>query len=492
VEVCGDARVFERLARLRLEGEERSLLAALRAVVARHFRVYDAQEDKIRGQVVARRFYVIFPPAEFDRRYDAVRADIKAMDPNLLAFLRRDAGEDILFVAERPPDKPQNVALRVVLLLATVATTTIAGALSWHSFLHGAKGLSWSVLWDPNDLLWGFLSFALPLLLILGIHETAHFVVARRHGLRATLPMFIPAPPFLMPIGTFGAFISLKDPLPDRKALFDVGAAGPIAGFFIAVPVVVLGVFLTSAAALPVPDLDRPLATLDVDGKIVDLAKSETGRANLTLAGPAAGAAVLNLTAPTDRQDGWTFGLHVAVTAANGTVSEETVTATLQPGERILRTVSIPANATMAEVEVTWDDGIMRFGDPLLVQAINLIWPASAGDYLTHPTYIAGWVGLLVTGINLLPTGQLDGGHVSRAVFGERSRWVARLALGMLVVLALLFDTWLLMALFVLFTGIYHPPPLNDRTRLDRKRVVLAAVVLVVFLLTFVPVPFQL
>ena len=476
-------------------------LAALRAVVGRHFRVYDAQEDKIRGTVVARRFYIMYPPGEFDTRYEAVRKELKGIDPNLLAFLRRDGGEDILFVAERPPDKPQNIALRVVLLVATLITTTIAGALNWHTYLHGDKGLTsdlgavFTLLWREGALLSGFVTFALPLLLILGIHETAHYVVARRHGLRANLPMFIPAP--IMTIGTFGAFISLKDPLPDRKALFDVGVAGPLAGFFVAVPVVVLGLLLTahpfldSRAGQPVPDIDRPLLVADLAGAPVGFLAPDIGRANATLDRPHEGILLLNVTPGKDTTDDWTYTLHAAITLANGTVVEESDTAKLAPGESVLRTVAIPGNATRAEVEVTWKTGIQRFGDPLLVQAIDKVFPPQ-GDYLMHPTLFAGWVGLLVTGLNLLPTGQLDGGHVSRAVFGDGSRHVARAALFLLVLLAILFETWILMALFVLLTGIYHPPPLNDRTPLDRKRVVLAVFVLLVFVLTFVPVPVQL
>jgi membrane-associated protease RseP (regulator of RpoE activity) len=463
-------------------------LAALRAIVSRHFRVYDAQEERMRGQVIAHRFYIMFPQGEFDARFEAAQKDITAADKELLVFLRRDGGEDILFVAKRPEAKPQNIALRVAMLLATIATTTTAGALTWNSYWHGARSFTWSVLWDPQNLLWGFVTFALPLLLMLGIHETAHFVTARRHGLRATLPLFIPAPPGLMPIGTFGAFISLKDPLPDRKVLFDVGASGPLAGFLVAVPVVIIGALLTTSTALPIPDLDRPELSLDIPHEL--MGDPGTGFARVTATNVSAGTAIIQVTAAPDAPSHWPFLLRIKVTLANGTHVHEQETTRLGPGETALRSLTIPEGATAAVVELEWDDGLIGFGDPLLVHAINRILQPPA-EYLTHPTFFAGWVGLLITGINLIPAGQLDGSHVARAVLGEQAKWAARLGLGLLIGLTLLFSTWLLMALFVIFTGIYHPPPLNDRTRLDRTRMVLAAVVLAVFVLTFVPVPFQ-
>ena len=472
-------------------------LATLRAAVARHFRVYDAQEDKVRGQVVARRFYIMFPPGEFDARYESLRAELARLDPALLVFLRRDGGEDILFVAERPPDKPQNIPLRVILLVATLATTTIAGAANWHGYWHGSAGLSpdlgatFATLWHEGAFLWGFVSFALPLMLILGIHETAHYVAARRHGLRANLPMFIPAP--LVSIGTFGAFISLRDTLPDRKALFDVGVSGPLAGFFATLPIVVVGKALTSANAFTAPDIDRPEAALQLGPEWLEADTSEHGVSNWTLRDPPAGPAVVRIVAHADQGGQWSYALVATFTLANGT-QEDRVEGRLEDGHEALYTLDIPAGTSTAEVAVTWSTGLMQFGEPLLVRALQVVWPQSSseGTVLAHPTYIAGWVGLLITGLNLLPTGQLDGGHVARAVLGEGSRHLARAALFVLVFLAIVFETWILMALFVLLTGIYHPPPLNDRTPLDSKRKAIAWFVLAVFVLTFVPVPFSL
>lgn len=458
--------------------------AALRRIVERHFRVYDAREEKVRGAVAAQLFYLMFPPQEFDARFAAARAEIQAADPEMLVFVRRESGEDILFVANRPPAAQHRTGLHVGLLLATLATTVVSGAITWHGYSTGASDLDWSVLWNLHDLAWGALTFALPLMLILGLHELAHFMVARRHGLRASLPFFIPAPPVLVPFGTLGAFISMRDPMPDRKALFDVGAAGPLVGFLVTLPVILLGAFLTGAGAQPLPDIGHPTIAADAPLALT----SESG--HIRLAGNAtAGFVTFNVTAPRDATDPWTYTTTAIVHLADGSTSTDTSSHDLKPGASERRSLALPAGTVSVEVDVKWDDGLLRLGDPLLVQLLDKAFHNEG--YLTHPTFLAGWVGLLVTGINLLPAGQLDGGHVARAVLGERMKYVAWASVAMLMLLAFLFNSWMLMAFFLLMTGIQHAPPLNDRTQLDRKRLALAIVVLVVFVLTFVPVPIQ-
>jgi hypothetical protein len=236
---------------------------------------------------------------------------------------------------------------------------------------------------------------------------------------------------------------------------------------------------------MAVPDIGRPELAADAP---VLLNETATGRAVLRFEAPAAGWVTFNLTAPPGEQP-WTYQAETRIVAGNGTERTGTLTRTLEPGASERRFVAVPEGTALVEVALEWDDQLIQFGDPLLLKLVQRWLPA--GDYMMHPTLFAGWVGLLVTGINLLPVGQLDGGHVARAVFGDRNRYVATGAAILLVLLAFLFSSWLLMALFVLLMGIQHPPPLNDRTRLDRKRMVLAVVVLAVFALCFVPVPIQ-
>lgn len=456
----------------------------MRSLVDRHFKVYDAQQEALRGSVAARLYFLQVKPEEFDARFAAFRAELSARDPEAIAFIRREGGEDILFIADRPPPSPRRLAVHGGLFVATLVTTVTAGALWWRGYTEAGQDVDWSVLWSPLHLGWGFLTFALPLMLILGIHETAHYVAAKRHGLRATLPFFLPIPPILMPIGTLGAFISMKDPLPDRKALFDVGASGPIAGFLVAVPVLVLGAWLTGAVAEPLPDLDRPVVV--VDG-LHSLDESATGKTVAHVAAGTTGILPFTLTAPDDGGDDWRYKAMGLVRFENGTERSAKVSGKLDAGASERRTLALPNGTRDATLTITWDDGLVRFGDPALVLLVDRLFDNER--YLTHPTFFAGWVGMLVTGINLLPASQLDGGHVARAVLGERMKWAAYAAVGALVYLALRFESWMLMAVFILLMGVQHPPPLNDRTALDVKRKVLAALVLAVFALTFVPRP---
>lgn len=449
----------------------------VRDAVAQRFRIYDEREESFDGAVGARLFYVMFDKERFDDDYDAVRRDLKQIDDELIVFLRRDGGEDILFVAERPPFRPSRNRMALTLLVLALLTTTIQGAVYWQGYKHAGDDWTFAAIFQPANLAWGALTFALPLMLILGIHESAHYIAARRHGLRATLPFFIPLPPVLFLFGTFGAFIKLQDPLPDRKALFDVGASGPIAGFLIAVPLLVAGAWLTGVVAEDVPDLDRPVIIAD------DFLIEEDGTGRMVLTTSAAGTYLIETVGP---EDGWSYTATATMQVDNATRSD-TFTARLDEGERSLYTLTVPAGATDVEVAFVWDDGLIEFGDPLLVTALNTVFRNDG--YLTHPVFFAAWVGIFVTGLNLLPAGQLDGGHIARAVLGDKVRFAGLATMALLMILALQFSMWFVLALFLVLTGIHHPPPLNDRTPLGRKRMVLAAVTLLVLVVSFIPVP---
>lgn len=268
----------------------------------------------------------------------------------------------------------------LVLFLLTFLTTTAAGAMQ-----NGVDPLS-----DP----WGIASglpFAVTLMTILLVHEMGHYLVSRYHGVEASLPYFIPAPSF---IGTFGAFIRMDSRPPDRRSLFDVAAAGPVAGLVLAVPAVVIGLQLSTV----VPD-------------------SGMG------GGISLGSSIL------------------------------------------LRLLS---KATLG----------------LLPDEANIIM---------HPIGFAGWIGLFVTALNLLPVGQLDGGHVVYALFGPRHIWVSRGALGVILALGILrwWDGWLLWGVLLLFLGIRHPAPLDPYTPLDLRRKFMGWLILIILAVTFIPVPFS-
>jgi membrane-associated protease RseP (regulator of RpoE activity) len=453
----------------------------LRVIVERHFRIYDDQEEKVQGDVAARMFFIMFNQVDFDAHYEAVRKEIQEFNPELLVFIRRQGGEDVLFVADRPPAGGGGDIRKASLLLAlTFVTTTIQGALFWKGFSQPGTEWSWGVAFSMENLLFGFLFFALPLMAILIIHESAHFIAARRHGLRPSFPFFIPLPPPIGYFGTLGAFIRMRDPLPDRRSLFDVGASGPIAGFIVAVPIIVLGALLTSSAAVALPDTHDPIFT--ADGFSVDY--SETGEATFTMDPLMAGVWLIQVESP---EANWTYVGSGSV-MVDGVAVTDQFGGTLDAGQANLHSITVPEGATSLELVVTWDDGLIRFGDPLLVKGLDAF--VGDGDYLTHPLFFAGWVGIFITGLNLLPLGQLDGGHVSRAVFGERARNIGTLTIVGLVILSFWFQMWLILALIVFFfMGADHPPPLNDRTRLDSKRKAIAVLVLLIFIVSFIPMP---
>ncbi|OQY29265.1 MAG: hypothetical protein B6244_04590 [Candidatus Cloacimonetes bacterium 4572_55] len=286
-------------------------------------------------------------------------------------------------LAKRRSDRPAWV-INAVLFLITVGTTYINGI---------------TMFYDPDKLsVWtsGFL-FSIPLLLILGAHEFGHYTLALYHRMKATLPYFIPAPSFpITPIGTFGAFIKMKSPIPSRVALFDVGISGPLAGFFVAIPVVILGLTMSEISPIPNP-------------------------------------------------------------SSNGIY--------------------------------------MIFGDSLLMKALyELFGPTTPEgfDLVMHPLVYAGWIGFLVTSLNLLPIGQLDGGHIMYAMFPRRHRLIARLFFAALLIMGLYYKYWgwFVWAFLILFLiRLDHPPTLNDQIELDSSRKMLGYVAILIFIITFTPVP---
>jgi membrane-associated protease RseP (regulator of RpoE activity) len=267
------------------------------------------------------------------------------------------------------------------LLLITFLTTTTAGAL-W-------QGLD--PIHHPALLVRG-LPFAATLLAILLVHETGHYVMCRWHRVAASLPYFLPAPPTIFPLGTFGAFIRIRARFPNRQALFDIGAAGPWAGFVVALAATAIGLRLS----------------------------------------------------------------------------------TVQP---------IQPDAHMLEL-----------GDSLLTAFLTrLVLHADPATVVLHPIAFAGWFGLFVTSINLLPVSQLDGGHVLYAFNGRQTWGVSALLLALLVWLGTRgWPGWLMWAvILVLLMRLGHPPTRNDAEPLDPGRRLAALATLVLFIASFVAEPFR-
>ena len=244
-------------------------------------------------------------------------------------------------------------------------------------------------------------SFSLPLLAILLIHELGHYFAARRYAIDVSPPYFLPVPPTLSPIGSLGAFIRLRTPVLDRRQLLDVGAAGPIAGFVVAIVVMAWGYALSQPA-------------------------------------PTAGG----LSGPFVVFAGQPIGL----------------------------------------------------GNSLLTTAVQRwFFPGAASVHLGLAAF-AGWVGLFVTGLNLLPLSQLDGGHVLYGMFGRRQAWIGFAAIIGLVILARQTWTWYVWVALVLIIGggrWTHPSVLSPERPIPPRRHLIGWVCILLFLLTFVPVPFR-
>ncbi|UCF81574.1 MAG: site-2 protease family protein [Acidobacteriota bacterium] len=307
----------------------------------------------------------------------------------------------------QPPPRPM-VFWNVLLFVLTGFTTLAAGWYNAFRFLFQEEMaetfkpetlpvalLSYFIAISPY-LLRGLLSpivwlngvlFSFSILLILGCHELGHYLTCRRYGVDATLPYFLPFPSI---VGTMGAFIRIRSPIPTRKILFDIGVAGPIAGFVVAVPIAFLG------------------------------------------------------------------------------LAQSTVIRTADTGS------------------------IMVFGEPLVMAWMRsvLFGPLPADSVLfIHPMAFAGWFGFLATAFNLLPVGQLDGGHMLYACMGNAYRWVGRAVFVVALVLSLWWPGWLLWCVIFALMGFRHPRVQYSEEPLDGRRLLVACFGLAMLVLTFIPVP---
>jgi membrane-associated protease RseP (regulator of RpoE activity) len=278
-------------------------------------------------------------------------------------------------------------ALPIILFLLTVFTTLWAGA--YQAYKGPVRG-PLNVLLSAPEILWQGAPFAGALLVILTTHELGHYLLSKIHRVPASLPLFIPGPPHF--IGTFGAIIRMRGPILSRRALFDIGVAGPLAGFVVAVVALIIG---------------------------------------------------LNLSTVVDR------------------------TATFR----------------------------LQLGEPLLLQFVSwlVIGPLPPeADVVLHPIGFAAWFGLFVTSLNLLPIGQLDGGHVAYALWGRRQRTMAFAFLPILLALGFFgWPGWFLWAFMAGMWGLGHPPVMDPQVPLGRSRTIVGWLAFAVFVVTFAPVPFS-
>jgi len=348
-----------------------------------------------------------------------LREDLTGASPEVLAALEawpasahlRNEGDrtQVALVYQATDERGRGPWLHLALFAATMVSTMAAGALmagidplGTRVFLLGETVIPYPTGLDLSALLLGS-PFALPFMGVLLAHEMAHYVAARVNRVRATLPYFIPFPPYFSIIGTVGAFIRLKGPTIRRATLFDVGASGPLASFALSLPMLAIGLALSQVAP---------------------------GRA--TMATP--------FVIQFDGQPLWL------------------------------------GNGAIMHVLATW------FAPGVLGET----------PVLLHPLALAGWLGLFVTALNLLPLGQLDGGHILYALLPKHQGKVARLFMLALFPLGFIWWGWWAWALLIalLHRGrINHPPVVQAEESIGRPRRTLGWLLVAIFFLTFVPVP---
>lgn len=309
--------------------------------------------------------------------------------------------------------------LNIGLLCATLVTTFITFLVT---FLTGT-GLSWAVRICGSAL------FAVSLLLILGSHEMGHWLLARHHRVDASLPYFIPLP--FLGVGTLGAVIRIRGPIPDRNALVDIGAAGPLAGIAVAIPILLWGFSRSHVVAFtPAPShFVLPDFSLWVLGREF----FEWARAYL---------------------------------------------------------LDLPRGAAHASAVAA----MPVFGDSLLMEGLRWVVFGTlpkGKEVAVDPIVIAGWFGILVTMINLVPIGQLDGGHLAFALFGRHARTVGKVMawvlLGLTVFASVAWLVWLVVAAKLI--GFNHPKVEDETPPLGAGRKWICALSLLVLVVCVMPVP---
>jgi len=325
------------------------------------------------------------------------------------ALFRNDGGSHAVLAVKGVIDPPASRTwVNYLMFGLTVLSVLFTGAVYYYEGRLPPSLIGWLQGWP----------FVLSMLGILLAHELGHYFVARYHKVAVTLPYFIPLP-ILSPFGTMGAFIMLKSPPTNRRVLLDIGIAGPLAGFVVAVPVLIYG--LMTSPVQPLTLLPGQGISLEGNSIIYILAKLAI------------------------------FHQFLPVPASYG---------------------NLPSWLYM-----------------LRYYLLGFPAPLGGKDVLLNQVAWAAWAGLLVTGLNLIPAGQLDGGHALYVLVGQRARRLVPFIIVILVGLGFFWPGWFLWAGLIYFLGRTHAEPLDQITELDPRRKALAVLALVLFLLVITPIP---
>lgn len=289
-------------------------------------------------------------------------------------------------------ESPNKTRIHIILFLLTVLTTIMAGiqlSITDYNALF-QLGIFKYFINNPSTIISG-ISYSFAILLILGFHEMGHYYHSKKYGVKATLPYFIPAPPIIFIVGTFGAVIKIKSRINWRRALVEIGAAGPIASFLLSIPITIIGLKLS---------------------RIVAITPSETS---------------------------------------------------------------------------------IAFGNSILFGFLSRLviggeLPPNAGIYM-HPLAFAGWFGFFATALNLIPIGQLDGGHLFYALLGKNFKKFSRIVFFIILPMGILWPGWFIWAIMLTLLGLKHPRVYDEDKPLSPREKLLIGINIIIFILCFIPKP---
>lgn len=395
--------------------------------VARIFRVEDVTAGEPKEWIARYRGYLLNEEdsvAAYDQLADALRPY------NITPLFRKEqGGKQLIFLVQSPtvPKLASTLIINVILFIVTFFSMMLMGVDIPPEVVSANE--SPTIMFLFQHILTGW-PFAVSMMGILFAHEMGHYLMCRYYNVPATLPFFIPAP-VISPLGTLGAFIAMRGIPKNKRVLFDVGVAGPLAGVVIAIPVLFIGLSLSHLGAI----------------------------------GPAA-------------------------PGTSGLLEGNSIFYLFSKYIMFGKLLPEPVSLSGFSPALYW----LRYfftGQPI---------PFNGLDVQLNPVALAGWAGLLVTALNLVPVGTLDGGHVAYGLFGEKARRIFPVAIGALIALSFLpslltlslgaFNfSWLLWVFILFWLGNVRTQPLDDITPLDGKRRALGFFMLLIFILLFTPIP---
>ncbi|HJR79560.1 MAG TPA: site-2 protease family protein [Anaerolineales bacterium] len=393
--------------------------------VSRIFRVEDVTAGNPKEWIARYRGYLLMEDtvAAYDQLAGALRPY------NITPLFRKEKdGKQIIFLVPTPtPPRTQGrLYINLILFVLTILSVMLMGVNVPPGAIGEGESISLPLLLRYLFTGW---PFALSMLGILLAHEMGHYIACRYYKVPATLPYFLPAP-LLSPLGTLGAFIIMRGIPKNKRLLFDIGVAGPLAGLVVAIPVLFIGLYLSQLGPI------NPAAS---------------------------GSGFL--------EGNSLFYLFSKYVVFGRLLPDPVSMGGLTPATYWLR--------------------YFFTAQPI---------PYNGLDVQLHSVALAGWAGLLVTALNLIPVGTLDGGHVAYGLFGEKARRIFPIAIAVLVLLSVLPSlltfsagsvnfSWLLWVMILFWLGNVRAQPLDDITPLDPARRALGIFVLLIFVLLFTPIP---